>query len=249
MPAKRGGGGKFVAGGGGSASSGGTPRRVNLRTSFDLIGDWEKALKATKALHLDKAIEKAVRQEAAMAERITKENLTRGGNPAGSPFASLSPWTIAARRLSKPRVKGTKPLMARGDLRASITHVIEGQGRTTNGFVGVLKQTTRAAGGAGGGTRAVGGQKMVNIAAVHEFGKTIVIRITPKMRRFLAVLAKAAKLPPRPKKAKGGGKRFLVIHIKARPFIRPAFAVWSRDAPARFAKRVATFTQGKVPAP
>lgn len=237
--------GKFVkgSGGGGKRAPKGS-RRVQLITKFDLIGDWEAAMKASN-LKLDKAIETAIRQESALAERMMKQNLQRGGQPALSPFKPLSPWTIAARRLSKPSIKGTKPLIARGDLFGAITHVVEGSGKETVGFVGVL----RTAKG-----NSPGGPYLANIGAIQEFGKTIVIRMTPKMQRFLAVLAKAAGMPAKPQLKKGKGnvtstRMFLVLHIPARPFVRPTFRLWSRDADTRFAKRVSILTGGKLGSP
>lgn len=231
--------GKHVSGGRKGKAAGGGGGKVRLTTRMDLIGDWERCLTDMRALDLPKAIEKAIRQEVALAERMMKENLTKGGQPAGAPFAALSPWTLAARRLAKPPIKGTKALMARGDMRNAITHVVFGRGAEAVGFAGVLRQTKSGR---------PGGAPMVNIAAVHEFGKTIVVRMTPKMIRFLAVLAKEAKMPAKtnPGGAGTAGNRFLVIHIPARPFIRPVFALWSKDAPARFMKRVAHFTNGTL---
>ncbi len=214
------------------------PVKPRLRMSFDLVGDWQKAMRVGKALKLDDAIEKAVRQESALGEKMMKQNLTRGGQPSGSPFAALSPWTIASRKLAKPAIAGSKPLIARGDLRNAITHVVTGSGRTTQGFVGVLKQARAASGGG----------YMVNIAAVQEFGKTIVVRLTPKMVRFLAILAKTMGGSPK-KSAPGTAKKFLVIRIPPRPFIGPTFKVWAKDAPARFMKRIAILTKGALGTP
>lgn len=243
MAQQRGPGGRFGSGGGGGAKKG--KNRVQLITRFDLIGDWEKAMKVTKTLTLDKAIQQAVKQEAKLGERMMKENMTRGGNPAGSPFKKLSPWTVAARQLGgttahpRPPAKGTKPLIAQGDLRNAITSVVVGSGRETAAFVGVLKQAQGSS---------PGGPEFVNIGNVQEFGKTIVVRMTPKMVRFLAVLAKAAKAPPTGA-GKGTGKKFLVIHIPARPFVRPAFALWAKEAPDRFAKRISILTKGALGTP
>lgn len=244
-PSARNAKGRFVKGGarapGGAGARGGKgkgPRKVNIIAKFDLIGDWEGAIKVSKAIGLDTSIYRAIRQEAALAERMVKQNLTQGGHPAGAPFAALSPWTVAARRLAKPSIKGTKPLMARGDMRNSVTHVVvHDEKRYTVAFVGLLRQ-------AKGGKP--GSEYMVNIGVIQEFGKTIVVRLTPKMIRFLGVLAKAAGKGRSSGAAKpAAGRRFLVIHIPARPFIRPAFALWSKDAGRRFQKRVAILTGGK----
>lgn len=236
---QRGAGGRFVKGGG--AGGGGGGGKVHLTTKFDLIGDWEKALKVTRSLSLDTAINRAVKQEAALAVRIIKQNLQRGGAPAGAPFAALSPWTVASRRLAKPPVRGTKPLMARADLYDAITYVVvEDNKRDTTAFVGVLKQARSSS---------PGGASLVNIGVVQEFGKTIVVRITPKMQRFLGVLAKQMGAAPKPGGGKGSGKRFLVIRIPPRPFIRPAFDVWVKDAQKRMATRIAKLTGGKLGTP
>ncbi len=233
--AKRGKGGKFVAGGAGGGGGGGKGAG-HIKTKFDLIGDWEKAIRTTKTLSLDSAINRACKQEAALAAKMIKQNLQRGGAPAGASFKALSPWTLAARRLAKPPIKGTKPLIARGDLFGAITSVtVYDKKRETLCFAGVYRG-------------AANGEHAVNIGMIQEFGKTIVIRMTPKMVRFLAVLAKAAKAPPRTT-GKGTGKRFLVIHIPARPFIRPVFALWVRDARRRIMKRLSVMTKGALGSP
>jgi hypothetical protein len=232
---QRGAGGRFVGGGGGGGGA-----KPKLSTKFDLIGDWEKALRVTRSLSLDTAINRAVKQEAALAVRIIKQNLQRGGAPAGAPFAALSLWTVASRRLAKPPIRGSKPLMARADLYDAITYVVmEDNKRETTAFVGVLKQAKSSS---------PGGAPLVNIGMVQEFGKTIVVRITPKMQRFLGVLAKQLGKGPKPGGSKGG-KRFLVIRIPPRPFIRPAYDVWVKDAQQRMAKRIAMLTGGKLGTP
>ncbi len=116
----------------------------------------------------------------------------------------------------------SRPLVKSGDLRNSIHAEMDGPNRA---FIGINKSSGKA-----------------NIAAVHEFGATIVQVMTPKQRRFLfGVLFKGAA-----KTAAGGGvKGFIFIRIPARPFIRPVFESEGPGAPARFAKRLAALLGGK----
>lgn len=78
--------------------------------------------------------------------------------------------------------------------------------------------------------------QLAKLADVLENGRTIVQRITPKQRKFLHALY--AKLGP---KAPGSGAStgVLVIHIPARPFIRPVFDEEKDKIPERFITRLA----------
>jgi phage gpG-like protein len=131
--------------------------------------------------------------------------------------------TIAIRRFRG--FKGTKPLIVRGDLRNSITVVKQGDGV----FVGVLRSAKTAA-----------GQSLVNVAAVHELGsRPIVLKLTPKVRRFLHAAFRAAGLdaPAGDRPSTG----IAVIKIPARPFLAPLFETHGKPAyvAGRFLDRVA----------
>lgn len=68
------------------------------------------------------------------------------------------------------------------------------------------------------------------LAEIHEVGKTIVMNMTEKQRRFLH--ARFGKTGP------GSGTGLLVIHIPARPVIAPVMEEQEEKIPERFLKRV-----------
>lgn len=173
-------------------------------------GDWARARRvfANLGQKVERATDAAVLQEGHFLRGQMVQGITDQA-PGGKQFKPLSPLTLAARRLR--RFRGTKALMVRGDLRNQITVMRKGK----RVFVGVLKTATGR-----------DGKKLINIANVHEFGEVIVIKVTPKMRRYLAMLYRAAGIP-RVSGPGGGGKDVVVIRIPARPFIRPVF---ERDA-------------------
>ncbi len=193
-----------------------------MRASLEKYGDWAKAKEALGA-DLKKAIRTALSQEAEFMADKVRENLKKG------PFTPLSPLTLAMRKLQG--FKGTKPLQRTGDLLNSIKAVEGPDGDEF--FIGVPRSV-----------KAKDGESYVRIAAVHEYGKTIVIKVTPKMKAFFfAMLKKLGK----GLKGKGGGgfaRGFLIIHIPARPFITPAFEEFGPTLPDRFLKRLARETKG-----
>jgi hypothetical protein len=184
-------------------------------------GDWALArrLLVGGAARLRGAIQSAVRQEAQVLRKGIVEGLTNQA-PGGAPIAPLAKTTLAARALKK--FGGTKALLRRGDLRNSVTAVVE----DFEAFVGILRKA-----------RGRGGKPLANVAELNEFGfGPIVIPITPKMRRFLFLLFRTAGVAP----SGGGGQRgAVVVRIPARPFLRPAFEAFKRGAKQRFLRRVA----------
>src|SRR5690606_17304044 len=98
-----------------------------------------------------------------------------------------SPLTLAAREM-KGR-GGTKALLVRGDLRNSVSAIVQGD----EAFVGVPRKA-----------RTQNGRAMVDVARVQEFGEgPIVIPMTPAMRRFLFALLRKADVEPREGSGKG----------------------------------------------
>lgn len=198
-----------------------------------LTGDWGKAMRGLhKArLKLPIAIDQAVRQEAEDARKQIIEGLRKQA-PAGQQFMPLSKLSIAVRRARGFR--GTKALIRSAAMLGSIA--VRRVGKNMH-FVGVLR-----------GAQAADGRSFVAIARIHEEGATFVVRVTPKMRRFLmSTLRKAGVLRRRRKGLADDHegamvKRFIVVKIPPRPFIGPVIAkIRSNPAAlrARMSKRVA----------
>ena len=183
-------------------------------------GDWARARRLLTAApqRLQAAIGTAVRQEAHALRNEIVQGLTRQA-PGGEPLKPPSPLTIAARELEG--FGGTKALIVRGDLRNSITVIVQGD----EAFIGVSRSA-----------RSKDGASMVDLAKLHEFGgPPVIIPMTPKMRRFLfALLRQAGKEP-----TGGGGRGVIVVQVPARPFLRPAFDKFREGASRRFLERVA----------
>lgn len=183
-------------------------------------GDWARARRLLTAApqRLQAAVATAVRQEAHALRNEIVQGLTRQA-PGGEPLKPPSPLTIAARELEG--FGGTKALIVRGDLRNSITVVVQGD----EAFIGVSRSA-----------RSKDGASMVDLAKLHEFGgPPVIIPMTPKMRRFLfALLRQAGKEP-----TGGSGRGVIVVQVPARPFLRPAFDKFREGASRRFLERVA----------
>ena len=183
-------------------------------------GDWARArqLLAAGPQRLRSAIGVAIRQEAQGLRNEIVQGLTSQA-PGGEPIKPPAPLTLAARQLEG--FGGTKALLVRGDLRNSITGIVEGD----EAFIGVPRSA-----------RSSGGESLVDLAQLHEYGgPPVVIPITPKMRRFLfALLRQAGKEP-----TGGSGRGVIVVQVPARPFLRPAFEKFREGASRRFLERVA----------
>ena len=188
-------------------------------------GDWALArrLLAAGPTRLKGAIATAVRQEAQLLRKQIVEGITNQA-PGGKPFAPLAPTTLAARRLRG--FGGTKALLRRGDLRNSITVIVEGD----EAFVGVSRKA-----------RGKGGSSLANVAEIHEFGAgPFIVPMTPRMRRFLFAMLRKAGITPG--SGHGGGTGAVVVRIPPRPFLRPAFEALKNGAQRRFLRRVAELT-------
>lgn len=119
-----------------------------------LTGDWNKAetLLATAEARLQRASDKALMREANYLRREIVLGI-RSQAPGGKRFKPLAEATLRARRARG--FTGTKALIVTGDLRNSIK--VTKLGKIV--FVGILRTV-----------RGRGGQELVNIGAVHEFG-------------------------------------------------------------------------------
>lgn len=193
-------------------------------------GDWDKASKILGAapFKIRRAMDRAVLQEAQFFRRKVVEGF-RQQAPGGVRFKPLAETTLAIRRFQG--FSGSKALIVRGDLRNSVKVVKRNGPAGVEAFVGVLKNA-----------RGRGGQSLVNVAEVHEFGAgPIVIPVTPAMRKFL-MAAFTQELGGFGGGGGGGLSRgIIVMRIPARPFISPVAEAFFKgpEAAARFQARFA----------
>lgn len=171
---------------------------------FEKVGDWGKLGQLLQRLpaKLEVATKKALLKEANFLRTKIVDGI-KDQAPGGKQFLPLSVTTLAVRKFQGFR--GTKAVIRTGALRNSIK-VVDGREGV---FIGVHSTT-----------KAKNGKDMVDIAAIHEFGAgPIVIKVTPKMRRFLmAAFRKAGLAGPY-----GRGSGVMVLKIPKRPFIGPVF--------------------------
>lgn len=189
--------------------------------SVQKIGPWRltRRILAAGPVRAQRAFDAVVLQEALFFERKAKAGI-RSQAPGGQRFKPLSPNTLKIRRFLGFR--GTKALIVRGDLRNSIKAIPVTRGVA---FVGVRRSA-----------RSRDGKSLVNIARVHEFGAgPIIIRITPKMRRFLAAAGvfDGDGSSPAGGGGGGGGLGVIVVRIPARPFLGPIRDRFFRGPEAR----------------
>ncbi len=194
-----------------------------------LSGDWAAAMRTVSGAHRDlgAAIDKAVAMEAHHARAEVIRGITKQA-PAGKTFQKLS---VLTREIRKAKgFKGRKALIRTGALLQSIAVK---KSRKGHYFMGVLR-----------GAKTKEGAAIADIAAVQEHGAVFVVRVTPKMRRFLmAMLRKVGRLDKRKRRPAGRGKqrgvssdgdsaimkRFMVVKIPARPFIGPVIDSIAKD--------------------
>lgn len=190
-----------------------------MGNSVRKVGDWAKArrLLMRGPQRLKKAMTIALKQEAHALRNEIVDGITKQA-PGGNPILPLAASTLARRQLAG--FGGTKALIVRADLRNSISVVTVDH----EVFIGIRRSA-----------KSRDGKSMVDIGQLHEFGgPPVVIPITDKMRKFLAVLAKKQGITP-----SGSGRGVVVTQVPARPFLRPAFEVWRKGAQERFLARVA----------
>lgn len=225
---------------------------MTVAVRVTLTGDWER-VRAILRKHrggatFRRALDQAVRREAEEFVRDVKTGV-RQGSPGGKKLAALRPLTVYRKR-------SNKPLIDHGDL---VGGVRVKRVRQMEYFGGVHR-TARGRGGAarGGGAGKTG---LANIAAVHELGKIIVIRITPKMVGYFFAMVRRVTQAGSRRRASGtkpaGGTRssgraipsfragaVLIIRIKARPFLRPVFERRKRGAPDRILRTTTNLLGG-----
>lgn len=194
-----------------------------------LTGDWGKAARILKTL--PEKLERAQTQATAVEAHLLRNEIVQGITnqaPGGKSFRSLSPLTLALRKLQG--FSGTKALMRRGDLRnnVSVTHMYMGGAAAF--FVGIKRSAVGR-----------GGQPLVNVAEKLEYGvDAIVVPVTPAVRRlFLALYIQGLIKAPLK-----GSTTTLVYHLPAYPFLEPAFKKWRIGLERRYAIRVAGLLNG-----
>lgn len=191
-------------------------------------GDWKKAhaLLARGGRGLGASVQRALLQEAHALRTAIIAGLDRQA-PAGAALAPLTPLTLAARRLR--RFRGTKALIRTAELRNALAVVR----RAGQAFVGIP-----------GTARGRDGRSLAARATWQEYGtRPTIIPITPRMRRFLAVLYREAGHARAA--GSGGGAGVVVVQVPARPFLRPVIAVFQVGAARRFLARVAIELWGR----
>lgn len=185
----------------------------SIRLGLSLTGGWSKAasILGKAPFYIQRAQQRALLQEAEFFRSKIIEGI-RDQAPGGKNFKPLSPYTIAMRHFL--RLHSEKALIERGDLiRNIIVHKID----ANNVFVGILRTATNRE-----------GQSLVNIGLIQEYGAgPFVIRLTSKMRAFLAMVFRKMRIPPR---HGGHGSGQIVVTIPPRPFLGPIFELYGKDA-------------------
>lgn len=201
----------------------------SIRMGLSLTGGWSQAALALGKLPflLQQAQQKALLQEAEFFRTKIVEGI-RDQAPGGKAFKPLSPYTIAMRYFM--RLRSDKALIERGDLiRNIVVHRVD----ANNVFVGILRGAVNSE-----------GKDLVNIAKIHEYGAgPYVVRMTRKMRMFLAMVFRQMQIPA----SHGGhGSGEIVITIPPRPFLGPVFDKYGeeREATERFSERMGKLLGG-----
>jgi len=187
-------------------------------------GDWSlaRAMLQAAPARLKMATDRALRQEAEQLRGEVVEGITKQA-PAGEAFSPLARFTLAKRRLRK--FSGSKALIRNADLRNAVTATV----RNGEAFVGVPRKA-----------KGRDGAQLADVAKLNEFGSDpIIIPVTPKMRRFLHVLRREAG-EGASTAVRTATPGVIITRIPARPFLRPVFDKFRRDAGKRFLARVAT---------
>jgi hypothetical protein len=208
------------------------------------VGDWKRVAHITQTMRV--RYERAVRVALMREAHFLRGRMVAGiasGAPGGQAFAPLAPTTLAMRKARG--FGGSKPLIVTGTLRRSIS-VVQVRGSVGLGgavFIGIHRQT-----------KGKNGKSMVNIAEIHEYGRSWKQRLSPRARRYLfAILGKtnigrgpagrdkSGRFTKGKYQSKGSKDGMISIHIPARPFIRPVFREYAKPdvVRKRFVQNVA----------
>ena len=173
--------------------------RVAEAALIKLTGDWRRARRILRGSRDDmrRAVDRMARAEARHVARKIVEGL-KTQRPGGRPIRPPSRATLLVRQLRG--ISSRRALVASGQLMRAIAVTRGGRGRY---FVGVKRQ------------RRGRGPRLDVIARMQEEGfGPVVIKITPKMRRFLGAVFRGR---PRGTASRG----VVVVRVPPRPFIRP----------------------------
>jgi hypothetical protein len=111
---------------------------------------------------------------------------------------------------STVQLKGSsKTLIASGEMQKTVQVIWRGKFQA---FVGIPASASKSA---------------ARLADIHENGRVIVQQMTDKQRRFLHALFKSGG-------SGGAGTGIIVIHIPARPFMRPVFEEYNSGGKREF---------------
>ena len=149
-------------------------------------------------------IDAVVQAEAKFAVKELRAGM-RSQAPGGRPYPPVSEATMLGRRAMG--VTSTKRLIVSGTLEQSLTTIDAGRHKMFAGFPDKVVQ----------------GRNMAQIAAINEFGTTIVQRVTERQRRYLAAIL-------------GGASRAgttMTIRIPPAPTVGPVFDEVFRGERAR----------------
>lgn len=189
------------------------------KTGVRLIGDWVQAKKILDAApeDLKQARSKALLQEGLYLLKQLQQN-----------FKKVAPPNAQSTIDNKG---SSTPLVNNRDLYNSMALFPEKPKDEV--FIGI-PAAAKARGSAGGRnskgqfTSHVKGAEIVRLIDIHENGKIVVQQMTDKQRKFLhAKLGKSGATG-------GGGTGVIVIHIPARPFVKPTF---EQNPPEKIAER------------
>lgn len=182
-----------------------------------LFGDWEKAARILNGAseRYAKAVERALLKEGHYLRGKIVAGIASGA-PGGKAYLPLSPLTLAVR--SQSGFGGTKPMNVTGAFRAGVVVVKEGSGLSASVFIGIKR-----------GTRTKDGKDLLNLAELHEFGKTYTYQMTAKQRRFLFAMLRAAGTVSKG----GGGSGGTTVTIPARPTFGPSFEAYAKPEDVR----------------
>ncbi len=199
---------------------------------IDFTGDWRTAKRALNRapLVINHAIEKSLRKESEFLRTHVVQGIVAQA-PGGQAFKPLSPYTIAMRTFLRRR--STKALIERGDLLRGIkVYKID----SMTFFVGVKR-----------GVYNREGKPLVNIGVINEFGSKspVSIRMTPAMRRYLAMAFRKMGIPYKP----GSGDGFIHFVIPPRPFLGPVFKRYGSSTGQRVLASMEKNLRGVIASP